>query len=132
MQLALSARLDGKPVSIKGQVGPVGKEPGKGSIPLDLAFKIFEQVDMNLKGSLTDPATRQQFDLTLQVSPFSPRKLMAALDQPFPVKTTDQKALDLVAIKARLKGDPKDISISEGVMELDQSKLRTCLFQVCH
>ena len=127
VQLALSARLDGKPVSLKGQVGPVGKDPGKGTIPLDLAFKIFEQVDMNLKGSLTDPATRQQFDLTLQVSPFSPRKLMAALDQPFPVKTTDQKALDLVAIKARLKGDPKDISISEGVMELDQSKLNFSL-----
>ncbi|NIR13538.1 MAG: hypothetical protein GWN86_06135, partial [Desulfobacterales bacterium] len=76
-------------------------------MPVDLSIKALKELEVNLKGKLVDPATSQQFDLAIQVSPFSPRKLMSALGQDFPVKTADPKALDRVALKAQLKGNPK-------------------------
>lgn len=124
VQLALSARLDNKPVSLEGKIGPVGKDPGKGTIPFDIAIKALEQVEMSLKGRITDPAAQQRFDIAFQVSPFSPRKLIAALDQSFTVTTADPEALNKVALKARIKGNPSDVSVSEGSMDLDQSKLK--------
>jgi len=123
IQLVLSAILDGQPLELKGNVGPLGKEPGKGTLPVDLSIKALKELEVNLKGTLVDPATNQQFDLTLQVSPFSPRKLMSALGQDFPVKTADPNALNKVALKAQLKGNPKNVSISDGSLQLDDSNL---------
>lgn len=123
IHLALSAKLDGKPLSLEGTVGPLGKEPGKGTIPLDIVIKVLKQLNISLKGKLTDPADKLRFDMALKVSPFSPRKLMEALGQPFPVKTSDPKALSNVALKLDLKGDPQNVSISNGVLDLDDSKL---------
>ena len=124
VKLAFSANLDGRPLSLEGKVGPVGRDPGKGTLAVDLSIKLLKQLEIAVKGNIVDPLTRQQFDLAIQVSPFSPRKLMAALGQAFPVKTTDPEVLNLVALKSRIKGNPGDISISDGVMDLDQSKLK--------
>jgi AsmA protein len=123
IQLVLSAQVDGQPVELKGNVGPLGEEPGKGTLPVDLSIKALKELQVNLKGKLVDPATNQQFDLALQVSPFSPRKLMSALGQDFPVKTADPNALNKVALKAKLKGNPKNVSISDGSIQLDESNL---------
>ena len=123
IQLALSAILDGQPVELKGNVGPLGKEPGKGTMPVDLSLKALKELTLNLKGKLVDPATTQQFDLAIQLSPFSPRKLMSALGQDFPVKTADPKALNNVALKAQIRGNPNHVSISDGTLQLDDSNL---------
>jgi AsmA protein len=123
IHLALSASLDGKPLSLEGTIGPMGKEPGKGTIPLDMAVMALKQLNVSLKGKLTDPASKLGFDLALRVSPFSPRKLVESLGQPFPIKTSDPKALSSVALKFNLKGTPQDVSISNGVLDLDDSKL---------
>lgn len=122
VKLDFSAKLDKKPVSLKGSVGPLGKEIGKGTIPIDLTVEALKEIDVRLKGSLTDPATNPKFDLLFQLSPFSPRKVMEALGQDFPVETTDSKALTRVALKARLKGNKKNLSLSDGTLELDESK----------
>ena len=123
IRIVLSALLDKKPLSLEGRLGPLGKEPGKGPLPLNLVVKALDQLDVKLEGKVVDPAIKPQFDLTLQVSPFSPRKLMAALTQPFPVETADPKALDKVALKMNLKGDTANVSIREGALNLDESKL---------
>ncbi|MES0349327.1 MAG: AsmA family protein, partial [Desulfobacteria bacterium] len=123
IELALSVRLEGNPLSLEGKVGPVGKEPGKGTIPLDLAVQALKQLEISLKGKIVDPLERPQFDLALQVSPFSPRKLVADLGQTFPIKTADPKVLDHVALKVNLKGDPETISVSDGTLDLDESTL---------
>jgi AsmA protein len=123
IQLVLSAILDGQSVELKGNLGPLGKEPGKGTMPVDLSIKALKGLELDLKGKLVDPATKQQFDLALQISPFSPRKLMSALGQDFPVKTADPNALNKVAFKAQLKGNPKNVSISDGSLQLDESNL---------
>ena len=126
-QLAFSANLDGKPISADGMIGPIGKEPGKGTMSLDIAVKALKEIQMTLKGKVVDPAVKPQFDLAIDVSPFSPRKLMAALGQGFPVATADPKALTSVALKAGVKGDPDNVSISGGVLTLDQSTLQFSL-----
>lgn len=123
IRMVLSAVLDGKPLSLDGTLGPLGKEPGKGAMPLDLAVKALDQLDVRLNGTLTDAAVRPRFELAFEVSPFSPRALMAALNQPFPVKTADPKALEKVALKARIKGDPAKVAVSDGELTLDESRL---------
>ena len=123
IRLTFSARLDDRPFSIQGSVGPTGKAPGKGTIPLDLTVNLLGQMDVGLKGKMVDPAIRPKFDVDVQVSPFSPRKLLGAMGKAFPVATSDPKALNLVALKAGIKGDTEGVSVSNGVMDLDDSKL---------
>jgi AsmA protein len=123
IRLQLSASLDGHPLELKARVGPVGKEPGKGALPLELEARALRTLVAELKGQITDAATRQEFDLAVQVSPFSPRKLAGRLGKDLPVKTADPKCLNTLSLKARLKGNPKAVSISDGMLELDDSKL---------
>ena len=123
-KLFFTARLDDMPLSLQGSLGPLGKDLGKGEIPLDIAFKALEQLEASLKGRIIDPVAKPRFQLDVLVSPFSPRKLLAALGQPLPVKTSDPKALNSMAFKARLEGDNQRISVSDGVVDFDASKLK--------
>lgn len=123
VRLKFSANFDKRPLSIQGYVGPVGKALGKGTVPLDLAVKVLQQMDIKLKGKIKDPAIRPKFDIHAQVSPFSPRKFLAALGKGFTVTAADPKALHLASLKADIKGDSENVSVSDGVMELDETKL---------
>jgi AsmA protein len=122
--LIFSALMDGKPISLDGTLGPVGKEPGKGTIPVDISLKALKQIDMKLKGKLINLAASPQFDFSLELAPFSLRKLMEALNQPFPMETSDPEVLNHVALKARVKGNVKSVSITDGALSLDESKLK--------
>ena len=123
VDVTFSARLDKQPFSLKGNVGPIGKMLGKGAIPLDLSVRAFEQVDIGLKGNVMDPASQPNFDLAINVSPFSPRKLMGTMGKALPVSTSDPGVLNRVSFKARIKGDPKNVSVSDGVLDADESKV---------
>jgi AsmA protein len=123
IRLALSAAVEGNPVSAEGQLGPLGKDPGKGKIPVDLAVKALNEVDFHLKGSLIEPAGSRKFDLAFEISPFSPRKLMSAIGQSFPVATADPHALSRVALTGTVKGNPQSVNVSDGTLELDDSRL---------
>jgi AsmA protein len=57
------------------------------------------------------------------VDKFSPRELVAALGQTFPVETTDPKALSGVALKAHINADANRASISNGILNIDDSQL---------
>ncbi|WP_457551656.1 AsmA family protein [Desulfobacula sp.] len=121
--ISFTAMVDKKPISLKGTAGPIGKEPGKGTMAIDLVLKALDKLELKLKGNLVDPLASQTFDLELAIGSFSPRKLMAALDQKFPVQTKDPKALDAVSLKTRLKGNLKSVSFSGGELILDDSKI---------
>jgi AsmA protein len=123
VDLVLSATLDGIPLSLEGSIGPVGKDPGKGTIPLELMLSATSEFNLKIDGSVTDPATRPQFDLTLAADPFSPRKLTAAMHKAFPAQTEDPDALTSLAFKANLKGDPEKVSLTGGTLDLDESNL---------
>jgi AsmA protein len=104
-------------------VGPLGKTPGKGTISLDFVLKAMNQLNVSIKGKLVDPLSKQTFDLTLNISPFSPRKLASVFGQDFPLQTADPQALDRLGIHARIAGSPEDIAISNGTLELDDSRM---------
>lgn len=121
--ILLSAALNQAPVSVKGLVGPVGTDPGKGQIPVDVSVSASREMTANLKGTLQDVTAAPKFDLSLVVDPFSPRKAFSALGAPFPVATTDRAALERVSVKGKIRGDTQRVSLSEGALELDESKV---------
>ncbi len=122
IQFTFSADLEGRPLVLKGRVGPLGKDPGQAAIPLDLVVNAFEEAVVNLTGKVEAPAKRAAFDLLLKVDPFSPRKLAAAAGMDFPLKTADPQALNRLAFKARVKGSPTQLAVSGGVLEVDRSR----------
>jgi len=119
----LSAIIDGKTLSLEGKAGPVGKEPGKEDIALDLTLKALEILNVQVKGMIIQPMAEGKIAMDLDVASFSPRKLFSLLGQDFPVTTQDPKALDNLALKAKVKGNAQAITISEGLLVLDDSKL---------
>jgi len=121
--VAFSALVDQKPVSIDGTVGPVGQGLQIAAIPIDFTLKAFKQLAMRLKGSLENPLASPGVDLDIEIEEFSPRRLVAELGQEFPVETADPEALNRIALKTHIKADAARVSISNGTMSLDQSKL---------
>ena len=127
IKLSFAAQLDKQPISMVGALGPVGKDFKQATIPVDLDINALKELVLQLKGSVMNPGSTPGFDLAVEMKPFSPRKLVATLDQPFPVATSDPKALDSVALKANLKGDANRVSVSNGVLNLDESTLNFSL-----
>ena len=123
VRLSFSAKLDNQPLSIEGTIGPIGKDFKQATIPLDLDLKALNELALKLNGNVKSPGSNPGFDLAVDVKTFSPRKLLAALGQDFPVVTADPKALDQVALKAHVKGNPSKVEISDGILNLDESKL---------
>jgi AsmA protein len=123
IQVSFSARIDNQPISLEGSLGPVGTEFGREPIPLDFNLKALNQVKMGLKGKLENPTASPSVKLAVEVAEFSPRQLFAALNRPFPVQTTDPKALDRVAFSANIDAGAKNVSISDGKLDLDESKM---------
>lgn len=121
--ISFSANADGQPVSLKGTAGPIGKQPGKGTLSFDLVLNALSDLEARLNGSVVDPALKPVFDLNIDVASFSPRNLMSALGQPFPIETADPNVLDAVAVRARIKGTPENLSVLDGLLTLDDSKL---------
>ena len=127
IKLSFSAQLDKQPLSVEGTVGPVGKDFKQATVPLDLDVNALKELFLQLKGNLTNPGSKPGIDLAVEIKSFSPRKLVAALGQTFPLTTSDPKALDRVALKANLKGDLAKVTVSGGILNLDESTLNFSL-----
>jgi len=127
VKLSFSALVEGQPLSINGDVGPLGQNFKRANIPVDLNFEVFKELVLGLKGSLMNPASNPGFDLALDLKAFSPRKLLASLGQKLPLATSDPQALDRLALKASLKGNSAKITVSNAVLNLDQSTLNFTL-----
>ncbi len=112
--LIFSAQIDGNPVSLDGTIGPIGKEPGKGVITLDLVLKALGELEVKLDGSIIDPMENQRFDLNVAMTSFSPRKLVTALKLEFPIQTNDPKVFNEISFKTNIKGNPNNITMSNG------------------
>jgi len=123
VKMTFSALMDQKPISMEGTIGPLGQGFKAANIPVDLSLNALKQLALRLKGSLLNPLTSPAVDMDIEITEFSPRKLVAELGQEFPVKTSDPEALSSVALKTHVKGDAGKVSMSNGTMKLDQSKL---------
>lgn len=123
IQLKMTALVDDHPVSLNGSIGPIGKNPGRGTIPVDLGLSALEVINVNLKGKLVNPADNPDIDLAVDIAPFSLKKLMGKLDKTAAIKTADPKVLENIGLKARVKAGPKAVSVSGGKLKLDDSNL---------
>ncbi|MCF8067828.1 MAG: AsmA family protein [Desulfobacterales bacterium] len=123
IRIIFSAKLDQQPVFLDGKIGPIGKEPGREDILVDITLKALEQIVLSLNGKIITPMSNPAFDMTIRVEPFSPRNLVAAMGQKFPVKTADKDVLKKVSFDSKIKGNSSLISISDGHLLLDDSTM---------
>ena len=123
VQLKLSAVLDSQPVSIQGSIGPVSKGLKEGSVSMDLSLTALNELTLRLKGALENPMDTPGVDLDLKVAEFSPRKVAAALGRTFFIQTADPHALNRMTLDAHIKANSKQVSVSNGILGLDESKL---------
>ncbi len=123
VNLKFDALMDGYPVSVNGKLGPVGEKPGIGAVPFDISVNALKQLAIHLKGRIDNPAEDPKFDIAVDVSSFSLRKLLSETGQPIPAGQSDPGTLNKVALKAHLKGNPQKISVSDGILNIDESKI---------
>lgn len=123
LSVDFSAQVDGNPVSLKGQVGPVGNPPGKGKLPLDLTLNLLENLSLAVKGTLVDAASAPRFQLALELASFSPRTLLKRLGKSDFLPTTDPDTFKQFSFKGDLSGDASAISIANGVLMLDNATM---------
>ncbi len=119
--VAFSAVADNKPVSLEGTVGPVGDKPGKTPLPLDFLLSVAENLNIKLNGKV-DPSA-QNFDLAVDIASFSPRKLLADLQQPLPMEPADNTVLNAVSLALKASGSAQNVNVSQGVMKLDDTQI---------
>ncbi|MDY0222059.1 MAG: AsmA family protein [Desulfobacterium sp.] len=123
IKVAFSAVAEGHPIALDGTVGPIGRKPGTGTIPLDLTLKALNEITMTLAGEVVDPITTPGFNLDIALASFSPKKLLEALGVSQPMTTADPKAMESLKLNLTLKGDPENITVSNGILVLDDSTL---------
>jgi AsmA protein len=123
ISVSLSALVEGNALSLQGKIGPLGKKPGEGPVPLDLSAKIADTLTAKLQGRVTDVTTHLGYDLDVRVEPFSPRKLAAAFGKPLPLTPADPEVLKHLSLKSSLQGNGQTLRVKDGVVELDDSKL---------
>jgi AsmA protein len=119
-----SANLDGHTVSLEGSMGPLGKKILKGKIPFDISVMAANQLDVKIIGSVVDLAEAPEAEIKLSVAPFSPRRLCKHLGFDFPVETSDPEVLNLAALTLDMKGNMNSVSVSNCLLEIDDSKLK--------
>ncbi|HNT56875.1 MAG TPA: AsmA family protein [Syntrophales bacterium] len=125
--VSLSARVDGKPVSVKGTVGPVGPGMGTGTIPLNIVLALLDEIDVAVKGEIESPAADPRFRLALNGDRFSPRRVFEALGKPFPVNTADPGVLSGISFAATVQGSPDAVDVSGGTIVLDDTTVNFSL-----
>ncbi len=119
----LSGRFKEHSVVLEGNFGPLEKESITKKIPLDVSVRVLEQLEIKIQGEIKNLDKNPQFELAVQSSPFSPRKLMAGLGLDFPLQTSDPETFNRIVLKAEFEGDSRNRLISSGEIDIDESRL---------
>jgi uncharacterized protein involved in outer membrane biogenesis len=122
VRISLSAKWDGRPLALKGKIGPLRSVLEPGTIPVKLSISALKQLKLNVNGHLVQPLDKRGFNFFLKLSKFSIPKLAAAAGRPIPISLSDKTALNKVAFKGRVSGDYQRLDISEGILVIDDSK----------
>jgi len=121
--LELSARLNGQPLQVEGKVGPLGRPPGEGRVPILINARALGALGAKLEGSLAELTRQPQFNMAMEVQPFSPRELAKAFGVDLSGKTRDPDALKEMSLKTTVSGTPKAVALKDGLLKLDDSTL---------
>ncbi|MCP4340651.1 MAG: AsmA family protein [Desulfobulbaceae bacterium] len=124
IKITMAAVLDGKPLGVKGSVGPLGPDPVAGKINLDLVIQALETLNIQASGYLDDIKRKKEYKLAVNVEPFSPKQLFSNLDLSFPVTTTDPQVLGNVGFRADIVGDATQVVVSDSNVLLDDSSIK--------
>jgi AsmA protein len=127
VELNLSGKLDGKSFSLAGNVGPVGPKPGEGDIGLDLTAKAFDVLELQLRGTLTAPATAPAYMMRIAMAPFSPRRLLGEIAPEVVLPMSDPNVLEKFGLEVDVDGDAGQVSLTNGKLVLDDT---TTTFQM--
>lgn len=127
IRLRLSAGLDGKLFSLKGSIGPIGDSPGKGRIDLNLTAGAFDLAELTIIGQVTDAISAPAYQINLTSNVFSLKHLIKTVAPEMTISPSDPSVLERVSFQARVSGDTKQVSLSEGKLVLDDT---TTTFQV--
>jgi len=122
VRFSFSASFNQKPLSAEGRFGPVGANIGQGAVPLEVKAEAFDQLKLQIKGTVENLLAAPRASLAVEASEFSPRKLFAEIGRPLPA-TADAKVLERLAFTAVVQADAKAVSVSDGSLALDDSKL---------
>ena len=122
VRFKLTATAHRNPLSIEGRFGPLNHALGRGLVPLELSADAVDHLKIRIKGALENLAAAPLARVEVEADEFSPRRLLAALEQPLP-PTADPKVLERAALKLRLEAGAKAVTISDAVLTLDESKL---------
>jgi AsmA protein len=122
VHLSLSAAVNQKPVSAEGRFGPVGKNLGAGAVTVELTADAFAQLNLKVKGTVENFIAAPLASVTVEVTEFSPRKLLAAIGQSLP-PTADAKVLERLSLKAGVRADATSVTVSDALLALDDSTL---------
>ena len=123
VKLDVSALVDGQSISLSGSAGPIGSNPGKEDMAVDLALNALDTLSLTVKGSLLLAGKTPGVDAAIAVEAFSPRDLFEKLGQPFPIETSDSTVLTQVSLAAVIKGSAEAVTLSGGKLVLDDSTL---------
>ena len=127
IRMQFSARLDDKPFSLKGSIGPLGDSPGKGRIDVDLTAGAFDVAELAINGQVTDAMSAPAYQINLTSNTFSLKRLIKQIAPDMVVSPSDSSVLERVSFQARVSGDTKQVSLSDGKLMLDDT---TTTFQV--
>jgi AsmA protein len=123
VRFSFSASFNQKPLAAEGRFGPVGANIGQGAVPLEVKAEAFDQLKLQIKGTVENLLAAPRASLSVEASEFSPRKLFAEIGQPLPAAAADARVLERLAFTAAVKADAKAVSVSDGSLALDDSKL---------
>lgn len=123
INLNMAAVFDGKPIIIEGVIGPLGQDPGVGKINLDLTVQALDILNMQASGTLEDIKQQKRYNLGITLQPFSPKKLFAALDRPFPFTTADPQVMENLGVRGTIKGDAGQLVVSDGTLLVDDTTI---------
>jgi AsmA protein len=124
IRVNFSASVDNHPVRLSGMVGPVGSNPGKSPLDVNLTAELLERIQVQLVGRVENLMDSPQAAMAVQVAPFSLRNVMADLNhQPMPIESADKNTLTKIALSMKLSGTPDHVNVSDGRLTLDESQM---------
>lgn len=123
VQMDFAAQVDGKPLALQGQVGPLSTNPDGQPLTFDLTVKALGEMAVTLQGRVQPPLREPQVEARLAVPDFSPRRLFAALGGTLPLTPADDKALQRLGMEMELKASPRQVEARKGVLRLDDTRL---------
>jgi AsmA protein len=119
----LSAQLDGQPMSVNGEVGPLPMSLGEGKVPVRLLVRALDTLVAKLEGFVADLGGQTKFTMALEVEPFSPQMLSKKLGVDLAERFRDPGAVTEMSLKTTLSGTSTAVSLKNGVLNLDDSTL---------